>query len=127
VSRHLQVGTRPRREDGNRHLGDHVIVVPNEREEQALEAQHLNSHQRDTLAHIFRHPLSHNLEWHAILSFLSAVGSVHETHKGHVLVTIGEVTETFEQTRQKDIDADQLATLRRLLRRAGYSPDGEPE
>jgi hypothetical protein len=87
---------------------------------------HLNSHQRDTLAHIFRHPLSHNVEWHSVVSLLEAVGTVHETNKGHMLVTIGTDTETFEPARHKDLDAEQLANLRRLLKKAGYGPDGGP-
>ena len=85
--------------------------------------EQLNSHQRDTLAHIFRHPLSHNLEWHTVLSLLEAVGTVHETHKGHLLVTIGNATQSFEGPHHKDIEAEQLATLRRLLRQAGYAPE----
>jgi hypothetical protein len=85
--------------------------------------EHLNSHQRDTLVHIFRHPLSHNLEWHSVVSFLEAVGTVQETRKGHFLVTIGYATETIEAPHHKDIDAEQLAILRRLLRKAGYAPD----
>jgi hypothetical protein len=44
-----------------------------------------------------------------------------------LLVTIGDVTETFEQAHSKDIDTEQLATLRRFLRRTGYSPDGADE
>jgi hypothetical protein len=84
---------------------------------------HLNGHQRDTLAHVFRHPLSHNLEWHSVLSLLSAVATVHETHKGHVVVTIGDLTETLDPPRHKDIDPEQLAVLRRLLRKAGYGPE----
>jgi hypothetical protein len=88
--------------------------------------EHLNSHQRDTLAHIFNHPLSHNIEWHSVVSLLEAVATVHETHKGHMLVTIGGESETFEPTRHKDLDAEQLASLRRLLRRAGYGPDEGP-
>ncbi len=83
----------------------------------------LNSHQRDTLAHVFRHPTSHNIEWHSILSLLRAVGSVQETHTGRLLVTVGGVTETFEQ-RHKEIDAEQLANLRRQLRKAGLGPEG---
>ncbi len=87
----------------------------------------LNSHQKDTLAHVFRHPLSHNIEWHSILSLLSAVGTVGETHKGKVLVTLAGATETFDPSREKDIDADQLTNLRRLLRKGGYGPeDGSP-
>ncbi len=87
--------------------------------------EHLNGHQRDTLAHIFAHPLSHNLEWHSVLSLLNAVATVQETHKGNVLVTMGSETETFEP-RHKDIDADQLTNLRRLLRKSGYGPEEVP-
>lgn len=88
--------------------------------------EHLNSHQRDTLVQIFRHPLSHNLEWHAVVSFLESVGTVQETHKGHLLVTIGHTTDTLEAPHHKDIDPEQLAILRRLLRRADYAPDSDP-
>ena len=38
--------------------------------------EHINSHQRDTLAQVFRHPSSHNIEWHAVLSLLNAVADV---------------------------------------------------
>ncbi len=89
------------------------------------EPDSLNSHQRDTLAHVFRHPSSHNIEWHSVLSLLNAVGTVQETHKGNIQVTIGDDTETFEP-RGKDIDAEQLAILRRLLRKEGYGPEGSP-
>ncbi len=87
--------------------------------------EHLNSHHRDTLAHVFRHPSSHNIEWHSVLSLLNAVGDVHETHKGNISATIGGETETFEP-RHKDIDAEQLATLRRLLKKTGYGPGAVP-
>ncbi len=83
--------------------------------------EHLNSHHRDTVAQIFRHPTSHNIEWHLVLSLLNALGTVHETHKGNILVTVAGETETFDP-RHKDIDAPQLANLRRLLRRTGYDP-----
>jgi hypothetical protein len=89
------------------------------------EPGHVNSHQRDTLAQIFRHPLGHNIEWHAIVSLLNSVATVQETHKGHLVVTIANETETFEP-RHKDIDAEQLANLRRLLRKAGYGPGEAP-
>jgi hypothetical protein len=88
--------------------------------------EHLNSHQRDTLAQVFNHPLSHNIEWHSILSLLNAVATVQETHKGHVLATIEGESETFDPLRHKDIDAEQLAHLRRLLRKAGYGPGETP-
>ncbi len=42
-----------------------------------------------------------------------------------MMVTIGDQSETFDP-RHKDIDADQLADLRRLLEKAGYGPAGAP-
>jgi len=86
--------------------------------------EHLNSHHRDTLAHIFRHPAG-NVEWHAVLSLLNSVADVHETHKGKVVVTIGEHVETFDTQHHKDVDPDQLAYLRQFLRKAGYGPEGD--
>ena len=86
----------------------------------------LNGHQRDTLAHIFRHPSGSNIEWHSVLSLLNSVATVEETHKGNVQVTLGSETETFDLSHEKDIDADQLANLRRLLRGAGFGPEGQP-
>lgn len=91
-----------------------------------MEAQgHLNSHQRDTLAHVFRHPLGHNIEWHAVISLLNSVGTVHETHKGRLQVSIGSSTEIFEPRSNKDIDSEQLTILRRFLKGAGLAPDAE--
>jgi hypothetical protein len=57
---------------------------------------------------------------------VESVGEVRETHKGHLLVTIGGETETFEP-RNKDIDAEQLALLRKFLSKSGYGPEGAPE
>ena len=51
--------------------------------------EHLNNHHRDTVRQIFRHPVSHNIEWQAVLSLLEAVGTVTVRHDGKVAVTIG--------------------------------------
>jgi hypothetical protein len=84
---------------------------------------HLNSHHRETLAQIHRHPAGHNIEWHSVLSLLEAVASVEETHHGQFLVTLGNETETFEPPKHKDIDMQQVVDLRRMLTNAGYGPE----
>ena len=81
---------------------------------------HLNNHHRDTLAHILRHPAGHNIEWHSVVSLLEVVASIEETHHGRFLVTLGDETETFEPPKHKDIDAQQVVDLRRMLTNAGY-------
>jgi hypothetical protein len=86
------------------------------------EPEHLDGRHRDTLRQIFQHPASHNVEWHAVLSLLEAVGSVAVRHDGKVAVKIGAEQEFLEPPAGKDIDAQMLVDLRRMLRGAGYEP-----
>jgi hypothetical protein len=82
----------------------------------------LNNHHRDTLTKIFEHPVSHNIEWRSVLSLLEVTGSVEERHDGKFVVTLGTETEVLERPKHKDIDAQEVVDLRRMLRNAGYGP-----
>jgi hypothetical protein len=86
------------------------------------EPGHLDGRHRDTLRQIFQHPASHNVEWHAVLSLLEAVGSVAVRHDGKVAVKIGAEQEFLEPPAGKDVDDQMLVDLRRMLRGAGYEP-----
>jgi len=68
------------------------------------EPAHLANHHRTALRQLFQHPVSHNIEWHAVRSLLEAVGSVADHHDGKVSVTIGSQTEFFDPPAGKDID-----------------------
>jgi hypothetical protein len=87
------------------------------------EPEHLNNHHRNTLRQIFQHPVSHNIEWHAVLSLLRAVGDVTEHHDGKVTVILGPDTEYLDPPVDKDIDAQTVVDLRRMLSDAGFGPD----
>jgi hypothetical protein len=87
---------------------------------EASEPMHLTSHHRDVLVKLFQHPVSHNIEWHDVLSLLEAVGTVKESHEGKFVVTVGAETETFDRPKGKDIDAQQVVDLRRMLGNAGF-------
>lgn len=82
--------------------------------------QHLDSHHRDTLQQIFRHPASHNIEWRGVMSLLEVVGDVTVRHDGKVAVKIGSELEFLEPPAGKDIDVQMVVDLRRMLRNAGY-------
>ena len=84
------------------------------------EPEHLNNRHRDTLRQIFRHPVSHNVEWRAVLSLLEAVGTVTTHHDGKVEVKIGSEQEFLDPPAGKDIDAQLVVDLRRMLSNAGY-------
>ena len=86
------------------------------------ESAHLSNHHRNTLRQIFQHPVSHNIEWQAVVSLLAAVGSVVEHRDGKVAVTLGSGTEFFDPPR-KDIDTQTVVDLREMLSSAGYRPE----
>ncbi len=89
------------------------------------EPVHLSNHHRNTLRQLFQHPVSHNIEWHAVVSLLEAVGSVVEHHDGKVAVTVGSETEFFDPPAHKDIDTQAVVDLRRMLSSAGYGVEVE--
>ena len=81
---------------------------------------HLSNHHRNTLRQIFQHPVSHNVEWHAVVSLLEAVGSVVKHSDGKVAVTIGSESAFLDPPAQKDVDIQTVVDLRRMLSAAGY-------
>jgi hypothetical protein len=83
----------------------------------------LTSHHRNTVSKIFQHPVSHNIEWHDVLSLLSAIGSVARHRDNKVAVTVGSETRFLDVPEHKDLDVDSIVILRRLLADAGYGPD----
>jgi hypothetical protein len=84
------------------------------------ESEHLNNHHRSTLHRLFQHPVSHNIEWKAVVSLLEAIGSVTEQPHGKVAVVVGSETEYFDPPVHKDIDTQAVVNLRRMLSGAGY-------
>ena len=84
---------------------------------------HFSSHHRDTVRRIFSHPTSGNIEWHDVLSLLESVGTTTEERNGKFRVTLGSETEVLEAPRGKDVDEQMIVDLRRMLRKAGFSPD----
>ena len=87
----------------------------------------LSNHHRNTLQKIFRHPASGNIEWRQVISLLDAVGTTVEEPNGNVKVTLGAETEVFHQRSGKDIDAQMVVDLRRMLTQAGLSPGDIPD
>jgi hypothetical protein len=81
----------------------------------------LDSHHRDTVERILRHPASGNIEWRQVRSLLEAIGDVTEEENGKLRVTLGGETEWFQPPREKDIDVQMIVDLRRMLTAAGFS------
>ena len=88
-----------------------------------VEEVHLDAHHRATVEKIYGHPLSHNIQWHDVVSLLERAGTVKEEHDGRYTVTLGAQTQTFDVPRHHDIDEQQVIDLRRMLRGAGITPE----
>jgi hypothetical protein len=87
------------------------------------EPVHMSNHHRKTLQQLFEHPVSHNIEWRAVLSLLESVGSVANSSGGRIAVTIGSRTEDFKNAGHKDLDAGDVVKMREMLATAGYSAE----
>ena len=72
--------------------------------------EHLSNHHRNTLRQIFQHPVSHNVEWRAVVSLLEAVGSAVEQRGGKVAVTLGSQTEYLDPPAHKALKELSEAT-----------------
>jgi hypothetical protein len=79
----------------------------------------LSGRHQDTLRQIFAHPLSHNVEWHAVLALLREVASVEERN-GHIEVKAGTATFTVARPHQKDLNTDDVLAVRHLLESLGF-------
>ena len=85
------------------------------------EGRQLDAHHQATLEKILAHPVSHNIQWHDVLSLLQSVATVTEETHGRFTVTLGSETETFDAPRHHDIDEQQVIDLRRMLKNAGIT------
>jgi hypothetical protein len=87
---------------------------------------HISGRHRDTVEKIFSQSSSHNIEWREVVSLLEAVGDVTHEHNGKLRVTLGPETETLSVPHGKDVDAQTVVDVRRMLEQAGFGPDGSP-
>ena len=85
----------------------------------------LDGHHRVTVKKIFQHPVSHNIQWHDVISLLESVAEVTEGHGRKFKVKLGPETETLEAPKGSDIDEQMVIDLRRMLRGAGIEAESE--
>ena len=85
----------------------------------------LSGSHRHTYDAIFQHPLSHNLNWRAVLALLKHLGEVVEEPNGSIKVTRNGQVLVIHRPGSKDVaDADEVMTLRHFLEKSGTTqPD----
>jgi hypothetical protein len=85
---------------------------------------HLSSRHRDTVEKIFSQPPSHKIEWREVVALLETIGTVTQEHNGKLKISLGPETEVLPAPHGKDVEVQILVDLRRMLKQAGFAPDG---
>lgn len=83
----------------------------------------LSGRHQDTLRHVLAHPVSHNVEWRALVALLREVGSVEEHATGSISVEAEGQRLVLVKPRGKDVPTDDLVEARRFLEALGYRPE----
>jgi len=86
---------------------------------------HLGHKDPHTLAQIFQHPVSHNLEWNHVIALIEHLGTVEQKENGHLTFTVNGVSEVFHRSQAKDVsEVQQVLDLRRFLEGARVGRNG---
>jgi hypothetical protein len=82
----------------------------------------LSKASRATIAVLYQHPISHNLEWSRVVALFEKLGTVDQ--RSHDKVAFGIAGDQHEilKPHGKDLTAADVMTLRHMLSRAGWSP-----
>ena len=83
----------------------------------------LDHHHRTTAERTFRHPTSHNIQWHVGMSLLEALGECRETKHGSYEVKLDDAVFVFPGPLGRDLNDEQVSDLRKVLRHAGVTPE----
>jgi hypothetical protein len=84
---------------------------------------HLSSRHRQTVERIFGQSPSGNIEWREVVSLLEAIATVTHEHNGKLKISLGPETEVLPAPHGKDVGAQVVVDLRRMLKQAGFAPD----
>ena len=88
-----------------------------------MNTETLNGSNLRTYNTIFQHPISHNLEWHAVRALLNHIGEVTEEHNGHLKATRNGQTLILHKPHAKDIARDEdVMALRHFLNQSDTVP-----
>jgi hypothetical protein len=82
----------------------------------------LSKASRKTLQLLFRHPIAHNLEWTHVVALFKTLGTVDQKSDNEILFGIGGEHHRVHKPHSNHTTVDELLEFRRMLTRAGWSP-----
>ncbi len=76
-----------------------------------------------TLETLFRHPVAHNLDWSDVVALFTRIGTIEAGSHDSSTFGVGGERHHIAKPHGKDLTVDDVMALRRILTRAGWSPD----
>ena len=83
----------------------------------------LDSHHRVTAERMFRHPTSHNIQWHDVFSLLEVIGDGRETTHGSYEFKVDDTVHLFAAPLGRDLTDRHIVEIRKVLRQVGITPE----
>jgi hypothetical protein len=78
---------------------------------------------RHTLEAIFRHPLTHNLQWSDVVGLIGELGAAHEKANNEFVFEVAGRRHIMHKPHTKDLTTSELIGVRHFLMQAGCSPE----
>jgi hypothetical protein len=83
----------------------------------------LDHHHRTTAERVFRHPTSHNIQWHDVQSLCESFGECRETKHNSYEVKVEDQVFIFRGPLGRDLTDEHVIDLRKVLRSVGITPE----
>ncbi len=87
----------------------------------------LSKSSRGTIEALYRHPLSHNVEWSDVVALFDKLGTVDRKPHNEIAFGIGGEHHRVHRPHGKDLSGTEVMAFRHMLTRAGWAPhNSEP-
>ena len=83
----------------------------------------MDHHNRTTAERIYRHPTSHNIQWHDVKTLLESLGECRENKHDSFEVKAGDIIGFIHGPLTRELTIDQVVQTRHLLRYLGVTED----
>ena len=84
----------------------------------------LSKSSRNTIEVLYQHPLSHNLEWSAVVALFEKLGSVDRKGNNELAFALGGEHYRVRKSHTKDLTPPEVMAFRHMLTRGGWAPAG---
>ena len=93
------------------------------REGSPMPVAKMDHHNRTTAERIYRHPTSHNIQWHDVKTLLESLGECRENKHDSFEVKAGDILGFIHGPLTRELTIDQVVQTRHLLRDLGVTED----